>query len=306
MTTTAGPLGSDGNWGRWGADDERGTLNLIDSEAVLRAAHGCQTGKVYNLGLPIARGTAPVLEYRGAPQRLTLVSQTDTGMYEAYGAAEGLGANEDVLVIATHNGTHMDALSHVFTGNQLYNGFPSSTFASHTGAGRCGIEKSGGFAAGAVILDLAKHFGVPWLEPGHPVTGDELEACRIAQGSEFAVGDALLVHTGWLSYYASLPEGERTEGSPQPGLDHSAVEFVDSHHISAVGADNSAVEVIPFSEGVFLALHSELLVKRGVTFLEHLSLAALAEDNVHRVLLVVAPLLIAGATGSPINPIAIA
>ena len=103
-------------------------------------------------------------------------------MYEIYGAPDGLGANEDVLVIASHNGTHMDALSHVFSDGKLYNGFPSSSFASHTGADRCGIEKSGGFATGAVVLDLAKHFGVPWLEPGHPITGDELEACRAAQG----------------------------------------------------------------------------------------------------------------------------
>jgi kynurenine formamidase len=73
-----------------------------------------------------------------------------------------------------------------------------------------------------------------------------------------------------------------------------------------VGADNSAVEVIPFSENVFLALHIELLVKRGVTFLEHLNLATMAADDVKKALLVVAPLLIAGATGSPINPIAIA
>jgi kynurenine formamidase len=305
MTDTAISSAAIGNWGRWGADDQRGTLNFIDDGAVLNAAHGCQTGKVYNLGLPIARGVGPVLDYRGAPQRLTLVSQTDTTMYEAYGAPEGLGANEDILLIATHNGTHMDALSHVFSEDQLYNGFPSSTFASHTGAGRCGIEKTGGFAAGAVMLDLAKHFGVPWLEDGHPITGAELEACRAAQGSEIKRGDALLVHTGWLSQFMGLPADEQVVGA-QPGLDRSVVEFIDDFEISAVGADNSAVEVIPFSDDVFLALHIELLVKRGVTLLEHLNLAGLAQDDAHKVLLVAAPLLITGATGSPINPIAIA
>lgn len=293
-----------GNWGRWGADDERGALNLLTDEAVLAATRACRTGKVYSLGLPVQRAGAPVLDYRGAPHRLTLTSQTDAQMYEAYNAPTGLGANEDVLIVPTHSGTHIDALAHVFADNQMYNGFSSDTFASHTGAARCGIEKLGGFAGRAMLLDIAAQHGCDWLEPGYPVTGDELEACRSAHGIQLRSGDILLIRTGWLDYYASV-NGDPQALYSQPGLDLSTADFIQDQHIAAIGADNSAVEVIPFAEGRFLALHTEMLVKRGVTFIEHLQLGEIAADRCHESLFVAAPLLITGASGSPLNPIAI-
>jgi kynurenine formamidase len=304
MSDSATIANTVGNWGRWGTEDERGALNLLTEQTVLDATRVCRTGKVYNLGLPVQRDGTPVLDYRGAPHRLTLTSQTDAKMYEAFNAPEGLGANEDVLVIATHNGTHMDALAHVFADNQMYNGFSSDTFASHTGAGRCGIEKLGGFAGKGVLLDIARHQGRDWLEPGYPITGDDLEACSSAQESPVGAGDILLVRTGWLDYYASV-NGDPQALVTQAGLDLSAVDFIQDHNIAAIGADNSAVEVIPFAEGRFLALHTEMLVKRGVTFLEHLKLDDMAADGCHQALLVVSPLLVTGATGSPLNPIAI-
>lgn len=293
-----------GNWGRWGDDDERGTLNLLSPEVVLSATKVCKTGQVYNLGLPVARHGTPVFDFRGPPQRLTLVSQTDAGMNAAYGAPDGLGSCEDVLVIAAHNGTHMDALCHVYSDDQFYNGYPASEFTSHNGAPRNGIEKSAGFAGRAVLLDLPRHQGVDWLEPGTNVTADDLEACRAAQGVALGAGDILLVRTGWLDLFYSL---ERGTPPPimQPGLGSSTVEYIADHDLSAVGCDNGAVEVIPF-DGIFLSVHVELLVKRGITLLEHLVLSPLAADGVHECLLVVAPLLVTGGSGSPINPIAIA
>jgi kynurenine formamidase len=304
QTQAAGTDDKTGNWGRWGDNDERGTLNLLTPDAVLAATKVCQTGKVYNLGLPVARHGTPVFDYRGAPQRLTLTSQTDSDMMTMYGAPAGLGANEDVLVVAAHNGTHMDALCHVFSDDHFYNGYPASEFASHNGAPHCGIEKSGGFAGRAVVLDLPRHQGVDWLAPGTNITGDDLEACRSAQGVELRAGDILLVRTGWLDLFASLELGQPAPFE-QPGLGATTIEYVADHDVAAVGADNAAVEVIPF-DGPFLALHIELLVKRGVTFLEHLVLSPLAADGVRECLLVVAPLLVTGGTGSPINPIAIA
>lgn len=91
----------------------------------------------------------------------------------------------------------------------------------------------------------------------------------------------------------------------QPGLGSTTVDYLASRDVAVVGVDNAAVEVIPF-DGEFLSLHIELLVKRGMTLLEHLVLSPLAADGVTECLLVVAPLLVTGGTGSPINPIAIA
>jgi kynurenine formamidase len=289
---------------RWGADDERGALNLLTPEVVLAATQTPKTGVVYNLGLPVQRYGVPVFEYRGAPQRLTLTGAGEMGAFADYGAPDDLGANEDTLVIPAHNGTHMDALSHVFADGKIYNGFDAKTFTASNGAANCGIEKTGGFAARAVLLDVAGHQGVDWLEPGTNITGDDLEACRAAQGTEVRKGDIVLVRTGWLDLFASLGQGEPAPFA-QPGLGRTTVPFFDDHDVCAVGADNAAIECIPFDNNEFLAVHIELLVKRGITLIEHLVLSKMAADGCHEALFVAAPMLVTGASGSPLNPIAI-
>ena len=99
------------NWGRWGADDERGTLNLRHA----RGGAGRDPGRAAPARCtasrcPIQREGVPIFDYRGAPQRLSLGSSTDTDRYAAFGAPPGVGANEDMLVLASHSITHMDAL----------------------------------------------------------------------------------------------------------------------------------------------------------------------------------------------------
>ncbi|MCU1455013.1 MAG: putative cyclase [Acidimicrobiales bacterium] len=295
--------GRRGNWGRWGDDDERGALNLLGPEMLLRATQACRTGKLYSLGLPIARAAGPVYDYRGAPQRLTLTSRADAAMFAAYGAKDGTGSNEDVLVLASHTLTHMDALSHVFAEGGIYNGH-ADEFASTSGAARCGIEKTAAFAGHAVLLDVAAHQGVDWLEPGHVIDAAQLEACRAAQGVELAAGDILLVRTGWLDFYRSLPEGS-SPPMEQSGLGLDAVSFVRDHDVAAVGADNPAIECMPFDQGEFLGVHRALLVDLGVTLIENLDLRAMADDRCYESLFCVAGLPVTGATGSPVNPIAI-
>jgi kynurenine formamidase len=288
------------NWGRWGDDDERGSLNLLTPERVLAATRACTTGKVYSLSLPIQETGVPIFDYRGAPRRYSLTSASDHDPYAEFGAAPGVGSNEDMLVFASHSITHMDALSHVFTEKGIYNGFPRDDFSTQHGAAHCDIRATGTFAGRGVLLDLPAHQGVDWLEPGHVIDGAQLEACARAQGTEVQPGDIVLVRTGWLDFFA-------TGGAEfaQPGLGVDAVSFVDEHEIAAVGADNAAIECIPFDGGVFLAVHIELLVKRGVTLMEHLQLGELAADGCHEFLFSVGALPVTGAAGSPINPVAI-
>jgi kynurenine formamidase len=91
----------------------------------------------------------------------------------------------------------------------------------------------------------------------------------------------------------------------QPGLSLSTVDFIRDNDLSAVGSDNAAIECIPFDEDRFLAFHIEVLVKLGVSLIEHLRLTPMAVDKCYSALLVVAPMLVTGGTGSPVNPIAI-
>jgi kynurenine formamidase len=290
-----------GNWGRWGPDDERGALNLLTPEHTLAAASACRTGKVYPLGMSVGRAT-PAVFARPTPQRLSVNGPADAGDLERFGAPAGVGSAEDMLVLSSHAGTHMDALSHVFEDGTIWNGHPAASITTRRGATRCGVEKTSSFAGRAVLLDVAAHAGEELLEPGRVIGAEDLEACRAAQGVEMHPGDVLLVRTGWTEAFASK---QVTADGMQAGLGLSAVEFVRAHDVAAVGADNTAVEVMPFDGGRFLGVHIELLVHLGVILIEHLWLAELAADRCYESLLVVGAMRVTGATGSPVNPVAI-
>jgi kynurenine formamidase len=295
-------VGETNNWGRWGEDDERGALNLLTPERVLAALGSATSGRIFPLGLPIQRSGVPNVEYRGIPQRLTMVNHSDEAMFEPYGATPGTGCNEDVLVMASHTVTHMDALCHVYNDGKIYNGFPHDDFPPYSGAPRCGIEKSGGVVARGVLVDVAAPKGVDWLEPGYVVTLEDVEGALQAQGTELQAGDAILVRTGWLKWYFAHEEMSLV----QPGIGLDAARHFAAHDPVVVGADNTAVEAQPFDRGEFLGCHVELLRNRGVHLVEHLMLDELSDESIYEFVFIVSPLLITGATASPVSPIAIA
>lgn len=306
MSTTVpapGPTGSD-NWGRWGVDDERGAQNLLTDDVVLAATRQCRTGKVYRLALPLKRTGVPLAHYRGAPQRLTLLAEPDPLLRSA-GVPEGSGACEDVLILPSHSVTHMDALCHVFADGQFYNGFPASGFLPNTGAEHCGIEKSGGFAARAVLLDLAAFAGERWLDASHVITPEELAACANQQEVEIRPADVVLIRTGWQDQFLEAADRGETLSGMQPGLGIAGAKYLASLDVSAVGSDNSGIEPLPFPAGEELAVHRELLVGRGIYLIENMWLRDMAADRCYESLFVVAPLNVPGASGSPVTPIAI-
>lgn len=290
-----------GNWGRWGADDERGALNLLTPDVVARAAASVRTGRTYPLGIPIQADGVPLMDYRGKPMRLTLEDSTDEGSYADFGCKPGTGAHEDVMIFASHTTSHMDALIHVYEDWEHYNGVPAAAMRAMTGATRLGIDKVGGFAARAVLLDLPRHMGDgPWLEPGRRIEASDLEGAARAQGVEITTGDVVLIRTGYLQMWFEQQPDVPFE---QPGITMGAAGWLAERDVVAVGSDNAAVEVIPFDENDFLGAHKVLLVRHGIYLLEFLDLSAPAGDDCFEGLLSVAPLKVTGATGSPINPI---
>jgi kynurenine formamidase len=298
------------NWGRFGADDERGMLNLLTPEAVLAATRVPRTGKVYSLALPIQRHGVPYFEYRGAPTRLPLTHQSDRGQYVPYGAPDHLGSNEDVLILASHNETHIDALSHVFHERKMYNGIPAEAVSAAAGSTKLGIEKIRWIAGRAVLLDFVAYTGAEVCIGRTTAIGSaELEACAAKQGTEIRKGDILLVRTGWIDQFiashARGPADVASAGLGQPGLVAESAAFMDRHDIVAIGCDNSAVEALGAPGQGFLAGHVEFLVKRGIHLIEHLMLKEMAADRCYEAFFVVAPLPVVGAAGSPVNPIAI-
>jgi len=289
------------NWGRWGEDDERGALNLLTPDVVKAAAASIRTGRVYPLGIPIQAEGVPLMDYRGKPMRLTLQDSTDVGIYDQYGCKPGTGAHEDVVVFASHTTSHMDALIHVYENERHYNGVPSGAMRAQSGATKLGIEKVGGFAARAVLLDMPRYFGDPaWVEPGRNITGDDLAGAAAAQGVDIRAGDVVLIRTGYLQMWY---EKRDDAGFAQPGIGFDAADWLAARDVAAVGSDNAAVEVIPFDEDDFLGVHKILLVRRGIYMIEFLDLSQPAGDEAWEGLLAVAPLKVTGATGSPVNPI---
>jgi kynurenine formamidase len=282
--------------GRWGEDDERGALNLQTPETVLTGVGAARTGRVYSLGLPLQRSGVPHVPHRPAPQRLTLTSGSDEGMFAAIGAAPGTGSHEDVVMLPTHEATHMDALGHVYDGDSLYNGFPGSSSTTYGGLQHCGIEKAGPIVARGVLFDVVGARGP--LAPGYTITRADLEACEVS----LTAGSVALIRTGWLEAFDPFAP----LSYEQPGLGVEAASYLGDHDVIAVGADNTAVEAMPFEGGAFMPVHVELLVRRGIYLLEHLVLEPLASDGVRDFLFVAAPLAITGASGSPVNPVAIA
>lgn len=291
------------NWGRWGDDDQRGALNLLTPDVVRSAAGSVRTGKVYSLAIPIAR-TGPHLSFRGAPQRLTLTNHSDERRVftEGFGGTPGVGANEDVVVMATHTATHMDALSHVYSDRVHYNGFPHDAVTPYQGAEFLGIDRVGAIATRGILLDIPALKGVEHLDFGYAITADDVTAALERQGVELRAGDAVLVRTGWIELFQKTQEFRLD----QAGLALSAIRLLNDADVSVVGADNTTVEVQPWSEDVFLGGHIEFLVKAGVNLIEHLNLADLARDEAYEFLFVTAPLPIEGGSGSPVVPIAIA
>lgn len=289
------------NWGRWGGEDERGALNLLTPEVLMAAAASIKRGRFYPLGIPIQPEGVPLLDYRGKPMRLTLQDGTDEGIYADFGCKPGTGAHEDVMIFASHTTSHMDALIHVYEDGHHYNGVPSGAMRALGGATKLGIEKVGGFAARAVLLDMPRYFGDPkWVEPGRNITGQDLAGACAAQGVEVRAGDVVLIRTGYLQMWF---EQQGDQGYAQAGIGLDAAGWLADRDVVAVGSDNAAVEVIPFDTNDFLAVHKVLLVRRGIYMLEFLDLSAPAAEESWEGLLAVAPLKVTGATGSPVNPI---
>jgi kynurenine formamidase len=287
------------NWGRWGDEDERGALNLIGAEEVCRAARLVRRGRVFQLGMPIQATGVP--SYPSRPPALHLMARHG-GDYLAGAVARGnVGTADDYLGLATHGVTHIDALSHLWYDDALYNGVhPREVRGS--GAARNGIDKIGPIVARGVLLDVAGAAGLDRLAGGYPIGIAELEECLRRQQIAVGAGDVVLVRTGWLTQFVA---DAAVYNDSQPGLSASTVPWLVERDVAVVGADNIAVECMPDPGGENAPLHQRLLRDYGVHLLELLDLEELAAEKVWEFLFIAAPLRIKRGVGSPLNPVAV-
>ncbi|WP_327002601.1 cyclase family protein [Dactylosporangium sp. NBC_01737] len=291
------------NWGRWGAADQCGTANLITDDTVRAAAAAVRTGRRYSLGLPI--GGPPT----GAVPRAMVVRTSTTADGVVARTAAHPAYSDDLLVMGTQTYTQLDGLAHVADRDTLYNGYWAGLVTAAEGARRLGIHHLiDGIVGRGVLVDVARHLGVPVVPPGTVIGPALLDAVLRATGTTVGPGDVLLVRTGVLGSWDGVAGSLVT--APQAGLDVSCVPWLARHDVSLVGADNSAVEALDATAGSWrIPLHLAALRDLGLLLAELLCLDDLAEacaaDGVWEFMFVALPLPLVGGVGSPINPLAI-
>ena len=292
------------NWGKWGATDQRGTVNYITAEKMVAAGKLIRTGKVFDLGIPFdADGPQPG---GGRINPVHLMSQTgDRQLFPG-----GFRYADDYIFMPLQGATQWDSLAHVYYDDQLYNGYPSND-VTVVGAFNCSIEhQAKGIAGRGVLLDIARLKGLEWLEKGYVITPADLEAAMARQGdTTVGSGDILVFRTGWRKKF--LVEKSPTQFMDgEPGIGQECCDWLHERQVAAICSDNWAIEVLPGEDpnSVF-NVHMILIRDMGMTLGEIFDLEELgadcAADGVYDFFFCAPPLKVTGGVGSPINPLAI-
>ena len=276
------------NWGRWGKDDQMGSVNLITPQKRKEAAALVHEG----VSISMAHNELPPFEHKMLSTGSTPGAESATDLYSVQFHGFSI--------------THMDSLCHFFWGGHMYNGY-SQREVTEKGAGKLSILnfKNGIFTRG-VVMDFPRLFGTPYLNGDRRIYPEELDAWEKNTGVKIQSGDAVLIDTGRWARYAAEGEWDVSKGSA--GLDPTCMPWFKARNVAALGSD-LAMDAMPSNiPGVSSPVHILTLVAMGAPILDNLDLEAVAKAAAARkrwtFLLTVAPLPVEGGTGSPFNPIA--
>ncbi len=292
------------NWGRWGADDEIGTINLITDEVVRDAAALVTTGKRFALGLPLDQAGPQIGAIPGRTNPLRTMLMINTPLT---GDPSNFCTSDDTVTMGIQACTHWDGLGHVSYDGNLYNGVPASVI-NEFGANRLGIHNITSLVSRGVLLDVARAKGVDRLEGGYPITGDVLDAAAELGKVDVRPGDIVLVRTGQMQLFHA---GDKMAyGTPAAGPSLQSVRWFREHDVAAVATDNITFEVFPCErDDALLPVHLLHLVDMGMTQGQNWDLEQLAadcaDDGRYAFLLDASPLPFTNAVGSPVQPVAI-
>jgi kynurenine formamidase len=284
------------NRGRWGAEDELGTLNLISTGYRRSAAASVQEGLTVSLAHELRAGPnenairAMELDYTVAPLGAATATLDQVGLlYHGWAYS------------------HVDALSHFAFDSTFYNGF-GLEILTEEGAARLGVDAMGqGIVSRAVLIDVPRLRGVDYLRTDELVTAEDFEAWEARVGVRVSVGDVLLVRTGRWRREAELGPWSVRESSA--GVHPSAALWLRERGVAALGGDGANDRRPSVVEGVGDPLHLLALVGMGMPLFDNLDLEDLADAAADRsrwsFLFVAAPVRVIGGSGAPVNPIAI-
>ncbi len=294
-------------WGKWGEDDQLGTLNYLTDEAVMRGIASARSGKRFSLAVDLQLDGMQLGAIPGRLNPLRTMVAINSAMTPD--DPESFHTSDDVVTMGLQAATHWDALAHVSYSGSLYNGQPAEAI-NEWGASACGISNVKTLTGRGVLLDVAAALGVDQLDFGYAITAEDLDAA-VAHGSlSIASGDIVLIRTGLMAkYFAGDKQAYNGwSGSPGPGL--SCVEWFHRHEIAAAATDTLVFEVFPPEhDDAMLAVHMLDLVDLGLTQGQNWNLEELAvdcaADGQYDFLLEASPLPFVGGCGSPVNPVAV-
>ncbi|MFE7787972.1 cyclase family protein [Streptomyces sp. NPDC057460] len=292
------------NWGRWGADDEIGTLNLITDAVVRDAAAAVRTGQRIPLALALQQDGVQSGLIPGRVNPLHAMVQINQ---EIFGPGT-VATSDDVVTLGLQAATHWDALTHASHSGKIYNGRPAATVTAHGGAQFSSIAAPPHLVSRGVLLDVARARGVDRLPGDHAVTPEDLDAAEEFGGIRVRAGDIVLVRTGQIQVY--LAGDKQAYAYPSPGLSIRTPEWFHARDVAAVANDTLTFEIFPAEiEDLWLGVHALDLVEMGMLQgqnwnLEGLSTAC-AEAKRYGFLLSAMPEPFVGATGTPVAPVAV-
>ena len=292
------------NWGRWGADDERGTLNLLTPERTAAAAATVRTGRTVSCARDLATQAAPD---NPRPAEHFMITAGDA---RADHPLPDFEASNDFFGVACHGMafTHVDALCHIFVDGLMYNGVPAHEVTSHGARRNSIMAAASGICGRGVFLDMARVAGAPWLAPGRRISVADLEQAERELGVTVGPGDILIVGTGRTRWRREEGPGIIAEG--MAGLDAECVPWLRERDVAVLAGDGVSDglggETTP---GWPMPIHQCLLVAMGVHLIDNVELVALsdacADEGRWSFLFTVAPLRLLGATGCVVNPLAV-
>ncbi|MCZ7459625.1 cyclase family protein [Streptomyces sp. WMMC940] len=292
------------NWGRWGADDEIGTLNLITDEVVREAAGTVRAGRRVPLALPLRQDGVQTGMIPGRVNPLHTMVQINQ---ELFGPGT-VATSDDAVTMGLQAATHWDALTHVSHSGRIWNGRPADSITAHEGARYSGIDTVRTLVSRGVLLDVARAKGVDRLAGDRAVTPEDLAEAEEFGGVRVRAGDVVLVRTGQIQAY--LGGDRHAYAHPSPGLSVRAPEWFHARDTAAVANDTLTFEIFPPEiENLWLPVHALDLVEMGMLQgqnwnLEELS-AACAEERRYAFLLSATPEPFVGGTGTPVAPVAV-
>jgi kynurenine formamidase len=292
------------NWGRWGGDDEIGTLNLITDDVVRAAAQTVRSGRRIPLALPLQQDG---VQTGMIPGRVNPMHTMVMLNYEMFGPGT-VATSDDAVTMGLQAATHWDALTHVSHSGRIYNGRPADSITAHGGAAFCGIEKVTTLVSRGVLLDVARARGTGRLPGDHAVTPEDLDAAEELAGTRVRPGDIALVRTGQMQI--CLAGDKHAYAYPSPGLSVRTPEWFHARDVAAVANDTMTFEIFPPEiEDLWLPVHALDLVEMGMLQGQNWNLEALseacAEAGRYEFLLDATPEPFVGGTGSPVAPVAV-